>query len=114
VKGTPAERLALSFTEGLLRRDYTGAHNMLTRDGAVSTSLETLQANFEMVVPADWPLVGPLEVMETLTVWPEKKPEDIAWVYVAIGGELYGEAVAVVVTLEGDALKIRDAEFGRP
>ncbi len=111
---TPAQQVALEFTEALLRRDYTSAHNMLTQEHAVSTSLETLQANFEMVVPADWPLVGPLEVVETLTAWPEKQPEDTAWVYVAIGGELYGEAVAVVVTLEDDALKIRDAEFGRP
>jgi hypothetical protein len=39
---------------------------------------------------------------------------DVAWTYVSIGGDVYSEAVIVVVTVEADALKVRTVEFGRP
>jgi hypothetical protein len=46
--------------------------------------------------------------------WPGKKPADVGWAYVSVGGDVYSEAVTVVVTREGDLLKIRTVEFGRP
>lgn len=36
------------------------------------------------------------------------------WVYVSIGGDVYSEAVTVVVTMDDESLRVRDVEFGRP
>jgi hypothetical protein len=46
--------------------------------------------------------------------WPTKRKSDVAWVYVYIGGDVYSEAVTVVLSTEGGALKIREVEYGRP
>jgi hypothetical protein len=46
--------------------------------------------------------------------WPGKEPSDVGWVYVGIGGDVYSEAVTVVVTLEDGELKVRTVEYGRP
>ena len=77
-------------------------------------SLEQLQQSFEAIVPDDWGEMGPIEVGETMTSWPGKQAADIAWVYVSIGGNVYSEAITVVVTSEDESLKIREIEFGRP
>lgn len=39
---------------------------------------------------------------------------DLAWVYVAISGAEFNEAVAVIVTREHGQLRIRSIEWGRP
>jgi hypothetical protein len=49
-----------------------------------------------------------------MTSWPSKQPSDIGWAYVSIGGDVYSEAVTVVVTSEQGEAKIREVEFGRP
>jgi putative lipase involved disintegration of autophagic bodies len=58
--------------------------------------------------------VGPVEVGVTMETWPDKQPSDVGWAYVSIGGEVYSEAVIVVVALESDTLRIRTVEVGRP
>ena len=73
-----------------------------------------MQAAFEAIVPTDWKTVGPIEVGENMDYWPGRKPSDAGWAYVSVGGDAYSEAVTVVVTLEGDALRVRTVEFGRP
>lgn len=49
-----------------------------------------------------------------MTSWPGKRPEDLGWIYVSIGGAFYSEAITVVVTSESGEAKIREVEFGRP
>jgi len=49
-----------------------------------------------------------------MATWPGKQPADIGWAYVSIGGEVYSEAITVVVTSESGEAKIREVEFGRP
>jgi hypothetical protein len=43
-----------------------------------------------------------------------KEPSDVGWAYVSVGGDVYSEAVTVVVTLEEGELRGRTVEFGRP
>jgi hypothetical protein len=43
-----------------------------------------------------------------------KEPSDVGWAYVSVGGDVYSEAVTVVVTLEEGELRVRTVEFGRP
>ena len=69
---------------------------------------------FEAIVPTDWPTVGPVEVGTVMETWPARQPLDVGWVYVSIGGDMFSEAVTVVVMREADTLKIRTVEFGRP
>jgi len=46
--------------------------------------------------------------------WPGKEMLDVGWVYVAIDGDGYTEAVTVTITREEDKLVIRNIEWGRP
>jgi hypothetical protein len=49
-----------------------------------------------------------------MTSWPDKQPADLGWAYVSIGGDVYSEAVTVVVTSEEGTPRVRAVEFGRP
>ena len=73
-----------------------------------------MQAALKAIVPTDWKTIGPVEVGETMEDRPGRTPSEVGWAYVSVGGDVYSEAVTVVVTLEGDALRVRTVEFGRP
>jgi hypothetical protein len=55
-----------------------------------------------------------VEAMQDTTIWPGKKRDDVAWVYVAISGDSFAEALSVVVTREDGQELIRSVEWGRP
>ena len=59
---------------------------------------------------------GPFEVMvmECSDDMPDMEPNDVAWIYVAISGSEFNEAVTVVVSDVGGKLQISDIEWGRP
>ena len=73
-----------------------------------------MQAAFDTMVPEEFGPVTSVEAGLTMETWPDKQPADAGWAYVTIGGDVYSEAVTVVVTREDGALRVRDAEFGRP
>jgi hypothetical protein len=106
--------VALKFTNALAARDYAGAHAMTSRAYRSAMSVDELKAAFEAIVPTDWGAIGPIETGETLGNWPGRQPSDLGWVYVSIGGDVYSEAVIVIVTLEDGQARIREVEFGRP
>jgi hypothetical protein len=106
--------VALAFTKALATRDYSAAYALTATDYRNGTSVKALQAAFERIIPVDWKTVGLIEVGETLADWPGKKPSDVGWAYVSVGGDVYSEAVTVVVTLEEGELRVRTVEFGRP
>lgn len=108
------ERTALTFTKALASRDYGSAYALTSREYQQRSGLEAMRAGFEAIVPLDWGPVDPIEVGETMEDWPGKRPQDLGWVYVSIGGDVYSEAVIVVVAREDGALRIREVEFGRP
>ena len=78
------------------------------------THVDELKAAFDAMVPSDWGRIGPITVGETMTTWPGWQPGDLGWAYVSIGGDVYSEAITVVVTAERGAARIRHVEFGRP
>lgn len=78
------------------------------------TTLEQLRIAFETIVPTDWGPMEPLEVGQIMENWPGKQPSDIGWAYVSIGGDVYSEAITVIVTSENGEEKIREIAFGRP
>ena len=108
------KNVALGFTNALATRNYSAAYALTSNEYRDGTSVEAMQAAFEAIVPTDWNTIGPVEVGETMEDWPDRKPSDVGWAYVSVGGDVYSEAVTVVVTLEEDALRVRTVEFGRP
>jgi hypothetical protein len=107
-------RVGLAFAQALATRDYDVAYALTSKEYRDSTSLKTLQAAFESIVPVDWKTVGPIEVGQTMEDWPGREPSDVGWAYVSVGGDVYSEALTVVVTLEAGELRVRTVEFGRP
>jgi hypothetical protein len=108
------KEVALAFAKALASRDYGAAYALTSRDYRNSRSLEATQAAFEQIVPIDWETVGPIAVGVTMEDWPGRNPSDVGWAYVSVGGDVYSEAITVVVTLEEGVLRVRTAEFGRP
>ena len=106
--------VALGFAEALARRDYSTAWAITSKQYRTVTTMEAMQALFEAIVPTDWKSVGPIEIGTTMESWPGQEPGDLGWVYVSIGGDVYSEAVTVVVALEDGESRIRSVEFGRP
>jgi hypothetical protein len=107
-------QVALAFTKALAARDYEAAYALTSRAYRDGTSLKAMAAAFEAIVPLDWGTVGPIEVGETMGDWPGREPSDEGWVYVSVGGDVYSEAVIIVVTREEGQLRVRTVEFGRP
>ncbi|GMR07674.1 MAG: hypothetical protein BMS9Abin26_0677 [Gammaproteobacteria bacterium] len=106
--------IALEFTQALANRDYSKAYAITSKEYQSQITINAMKNSFEEIVPADWGTMGPIEIVETMTDWPDKKPSDLGWVYVSIGGDVYSEAVTTIVTLEGETPKIREIEYGRP
>ncbi|MCK6460149.1 MAG: hypothetical protein L6Q95_09680 [Planctomycetes bacterium] len=106
--------LARAFAEALAARDYASAHAMMAAELRKRMTVDRLRAAFEAIVPPDGGPVGPIEVGETMTAWPERQPSDLGWAYVSIGGETFSEALTVVVALEKGEARVRDVQFGRP
>jgi len=113
-KGTPSEVLALEFSRALACRDYRAAYNMTSGEFKSKFSCEEMQGDFELIIPADWGPADPIEIGTTMDDWPGKRANDIEWMYVGIGGDVYSEAIVVVITDEDGVLRVRDVEWGRP
>jgi hypothetical protein len=106
--------VGLKFASALASRDYPTAYAMTSSDYQRSITLDEMRAGFEAIVPTDWRTIGPVEVGHVMEIWPAKQPSDVGSVYISIGGDVYSEAMTVVVMLEADTLKVRTVEFGRP
>jgi hypothetical protein len=114
--GHPTEykQIALEFARSLAAREYPRAYAMTSHGYRQKSTVDDLRTGFEAIVPTDWGTIGPIEVGQTMTSWPGKQPGDVGWAYVSIGGDVYSEAVIVVVASENGQAKIREVEFGRP
>ena len=107
-------QVARQFGESLAARDYRSAYELTAKEYRDQTTVEQFQTAFETIVPPGWGPIGPVEVGQTMLTWPGKRPSDLGWAYVSIGGDVYSEAVTVVVSSEQGEAKIREVEFGRP
>lgn len=107
---------AQQFAEHLVDGDFNAAQAMLSRDLTAITA-DVLQRDYEgMIEYADVADGASIEVcvMSAEDDMPDMTPADLGWVYVAISGESFSEAVTVVVTREDGGAKIRELEWGRP
>ena len=109
-----AKNTALEFSKLLASRDYSEAYALTSRSYKNNFNVADLQESFEDIIPNDWGTVDPVEISKSMTNWPDKKPSDIAWIYIVLGGDVYSEALILIITDENSTTKIRDVEFGRP
>ncbi len=107
-------KLALDFATALVSGQFEDASALLSSTARADWSATVLRDAYqEMIEYFDAP-PDAVEVMETMTDWPDKQDGDIGWAYVAIEGDDGSEAVTVVVCAEGDRHLIREIEWGRP
>lgn len=117
-----AATVAQAFAELLVDGDYRGAHGLLASN-LRGMDPDNLRAEFEQMVAISFDESGDAsEFADDLLVtvvgceqdMPGMTGADLGWVYVGICGDEVSEAITVVVTAEGDDLRIRELEWGRP
>ncbi len=103
------EKIALEFAQALANGEFTSAEALL----AEIPSPNLAQNYAEMIHYAEEP-IDQVEVILEMQAWPAKREHDIGWVYVAMSGLGYSEAVTVIVSDINNSLKITSIEWGRP
>ena len=109
-------QLAKEFGDLIAKEDYVAAHALLTTEAqSVHTAQEMNRRSEGMRRYAPGPFRN-VEVMEEfmLEEWPAMQDGDVANIYISLEGDNFCEAVSVFVAKQGDDLRIRDLEWGRP
>jgi hypothetical protein len=107
-------RVAVRFAEALVRGDFEVAFSLLDARSRSEWPAPSLREAFVAMVEYFETAADTAELIETMTDWPDKQPDDVGWAYVAINGESQSEAVTVIVCDEDGGLRIRSIEWGRP
>jgi hypothetical protein len=109
-------RVAEQFGQAIARCDYAAAHSLLTVNAQATHSPDGIkQAVEEMIAIGDGPITDVDLVNECiLEDWPAKQEGDVGYVYAALTGDGFCEAVTVTLAREADLIRIRDLEWGRP
>ncbi len=106
--------IANAFATALIEGRFEAAYALLDFNARETWSVSALQRRYsEMVGYFEMP-PHHIEVVETMTEWPDQQPEDIGWAYVAIASDRESEAVIVIVCIENGRGLIRQVEWGRP
>jgi hypothetical protein len=107
-------RIAEQFGIALANRDFVAAHAFLTGRATQIYLPENLEQEVaQMTLYAPGPILH-VEVMQAIRDWPGRQQKDIAWVYVALTGDAFSEAVTVVLCSTPAGTRIRELEWGRP
>ena len=110
------EQLSLEFARWLTEGNYTKAHGYLTFANRLIWTSKWLRKKYEkMIEYGDGPAEG-IELVQSdkMEGWASYKKGDIGWVYVAIYGPGFNEAVALIFKDENGSPKVRNIEWGRP
>ncbi len=110
-------RVAEQFGQAVARADFESAYLLFTADARQEQCPAAMQrAATRMLSYAEGEQIERVEVLHelTLTEWPQKRSTDVAWVYVALEGPSFQEAVSLVLTATAEGTRIREVEWGRP
>lgn len=117
-RDTPQGIVGIAFARALVAGEYEVAYNMLSATLQAALPLAQLREQYEsMIEPMIEDGGNPPYVEDVITIlddWPTKEFADIGWAYVAIGGDVYSEAVSVLVMQEHTKHVIREIQWGRP
>lgn len=106
--------LALRFAKALAEQRFDNAYDLLSSETRTAMSQEDLKDDFGQMIEYGDGLVDFCEVMIVDDAMPKKAANDLAWVYVAICGADFSEAVAVTVVDDAGQHRLRIEEWGRP
>jgi len=111
-----ALRTAEQFGNLIARVDYSSAHGLLTQAARISYSPSEIRWTVEAMTACMAGTIRAVQVPEeqVRVDWPEKQPGDVASVLVRLVGDVFVEAVTVILAKEDDAVRIRHLEWGRP
>ena len=87
---------------------------MLSSSLKETVSPMELARSYKTMIPYTGANIEDIDIGMTMEDWPDKKPEDVGWVYVNMSGEGFAEAVTVIVCKELNGLAIREIVWGRP
>jgi hypothetical protein len=107
-------QIVLKFSQALAAHEFDVAYEMLTTATRGVMSKDDLVDDYtRMIAYGD----GPANLCEVMIVddsMPNMGNHDLAWVYVAICGSGFSEAVTVMVVDDEGKKAIRIIEWGRP
>ena len=83
------------FARALAKGDFDQAHQLLSRGVRQTLSASELRKQYKEMTDYGGGPVTHVEVMEDMASWPGKQKADVAWVYVAMSGNNFSEAVTV-------------------
>jgi hypothetical protein len=114
--------IALCYARTLVAKEYEKAAEMLAAALKPACPPDTLRTQLEEMIwyegdEGRWPTgiqVVTAADSSDMANWKGPNPDDFGWAYVAINGDSYCEAVAVMITKEGERLAINAIEWGRP
>jgi hypothetical protein len=104
----------LAFANFLTKGNFKAAHKMLSAAEKEMYSSGDLKESFQEMFEGEEGLSLVVELINTMTDWPDRQDSDLGWAYVSISDDNYSEGISAVITREGNATKIRDIEWGRP
>ena len=114
---TPLVQVATSFASALVEEDFNRAHALLTPEFQRSMTPQTLADKFYGMFRS-YADGNPTEIWyderSAETGSPHMLPGDLGYLYVAICGDDFNEAVSVTVTEITGAPLIREIIWGRP
>ena len=102
------------FAGALAKENFDKAHDLLTRTAKEMLPASALKKQYKEMTDYGSGPATHVEVIRDLSTWSGKQKDDVAWVYVAISGDNFSEAVTVIVTREDGQERIRSVEWGRP
>jgi len=105
--------LAERFSKALTKSEFDEAHALLTGAARQTLSASELRRRYKEMTD-ECGQITHVEAMQDTSTWPGKERDDVAWVYVAISGDSFAEAVSVVIAREDGQELIRSVEWGRP
>jgi hypothetical protein len=109
-----ADAAALAFAQALGAGDAARAHEMLSASLQSTLTPAQLGTAYREMTAYGSGVPTRIAVQTTLDSWPDRTPDDLRWVYVAIANDTFSEGVSVVVTQERSRLAIRSFQLGRP
>ena len=110
------KKLALDFANHLIAGEFDLASKMVAPAKSSEFNETWIASEYEEMIEYGDGKPNHIEVMtqDSMNNWPAKQDNDLGWVYVAICGDGYSEAVAVIFNAHESMPMIREIEWGRP
>ncbi len=105
---------AVQFATALAEHRFEDAHGMLSEDLNDELSKDILEELFKEMISYGPGAVKVDGHTNSMGDWPGKDEKELAWVYVSLSGDGFGEAITVVVVEENGKHVVGEVEWGRP